>query len=422
MPSSSVVSPSQTVRLTGVTVPTPNQTRHAISITSTQPPPSAPILVPQSDSTSSQPPPAAPYVQRAASSTSQVGRETSTSTRQPGGAAAVSHPRPPLGRKRTAMTESELPRPKRRRTAVEKPQTRKRASRATSESDRVVETESEVDEGEERTTDSRSKRMSKPKASKRKELPAHSLEDDTDNVSSDKSPRHRRARKPHPHVDKPVTEMPEVGEPIDETTVTMNDLCNGLGQGHVSSRFLGVFQLSAVNRKRKREDRAKLTEIARRRELGLPQEEGDEMIGQRGRGLTAVDLFGAAVVHGAGAEEDELDEGMDEYTMRATAVRNAPQIRYDAQGNMVLDEDRLEFDRIAQAEEELAAQGPVEVIVENDRDKFTNHATFSRKPGYSRWSREETELFYDVRVSLVSNATHLLTFALIGTSSISYEL
>lgn len=430
MPSSNAppaVNPSRTVRLTGVTVPTPSQTHRDVPIaapSSSQRQPSVPVSVPQADLTPSQQPPAAPYVQRAIPSTSWVDHGSSTTTRQPTEVAAVSQPKSLLGRKRASTTDKEPQRPKRRRTAVAKPRARKKATRATAaESDSVVETEAETDEDEERTTHTRSKRHSKQKvANKRQGVPARSLEDDTDNTSSDKSPRHRRTRKPHPHVDKPVTEMPEVGEPIDETTVTMNDLCNGLGQGHVSSRFLGVFQLSAVNRKRKREDRAKLTEIVRRRELGLPQEEGDEMIGQRGRGLTAADLFGAAVVRGAGAEEDEeLVENEDEYAMGAAAVRHAPRIRYDAQGNMVLDEERLEFDRQAEAQEELAAQGPVEVIVENDRDKFTNHATFSRKPGYSRWSREETELFYDVCVSFLSNATHLLTFALPGTSSVSYE-
>jgi transcription factor TFIIIB component B'' len=430
MPSSGgppVASPSGTVRPTGVAVPIPNQTRRAVSIvapSSSQTRPSVPISVPQRDSTLPQPPPTASYVQQTISPTSQVGHGISTVTGQPSEIAAVSQTKPPPGRKRTTTTENELPRRKRRRAAVAKPRARKKARSSTSESDGAMETEAEAeaDEDEERTTEFRSKRKSKSKALKRKRLPARSLEGDTDNASSDESPRHRRIRKPHPHVDKPVAEMPQVGEPIDETTVTMNDLCNGLGQGHVSTRFLDVFQLSAVNRKRKREDRAKLIEIVRRRELGLPQEEGDEMIGQRGRGLTAADLFGAAVVHGAAAEEDESVEDKDEYATGARAARHAPQIRYDAQGNMVLDEERLEFDRQVEAEEELAAQGPVEVIVENDRDKFTNHATFSRKPGYSRWSREETELFYDVGGSLSANATHLLTSALIGTSSISYEL
>ena len=418
MPTSAppVVCPSGTVRPTGVTVPIPNQTRYS---SQTRP---VPISVPQRDSTPSQPPPAASSVQQTISSTSQVGRGTSTALGQPGEVAAVSQPKPPQGRKRATTAENELPRPKRRRTAIAKPRARKKTNRTTSESDSGVETEAEADEDEERTTDVHSKRDSKSKTLRRKRLPARSLEDNTDNASSEESPRHRRIRQPHPHVDKSVTEIPEVGEPIDETTVTMNDLCNGLGQGNISSRFLDVFQLSAVNRKRKREDRAKLIEIVRRRELGLPQEEGDEMIGQRGRGLTAADLFGAAVVHGVVDEEDELVDNEDEYTGGATAVRHAPQIRYDAQGDMVLDEERLEFDRQAEAEEELAAQGPVEVIVENDRDKFTNHATFSRKPGYSRWSREETELFYDVCALLSSNTTHLLSFALIGTSSISYEL
>ena len=430
MPSSSippVVSSSRTVRPTGVAIPIPGETHHATSVPASQARSAVPISVPQRDSTPPQPPPAASNVQQTTPFTSQVGPGTSVATGQPDENASVSQPNPPRGRKRNSTTEGEVPRPKRRRIAVTKPRARKKTKRVTSESDGAVETEADGEgegdgdgEGEgEGTTEIRSKRKSKSKAPKRKRLPARSLEDDTDNASPGEGPRHRRTRKPHPHVDRPVMEMPEVGEPIDETTVTMTDLCNGLGQGRVSSRFLELFQLSAVNCKRKREERANLIEIVRRRELGLPQEEGDEMIGQRGRGLTAADLFGAAVVHGAGAgagadadadadaDEDELvgdgdgdgDGDEDEYAMRATAVRHAPQVRYDAQGNTVVDEDRLEFDRRAEAEEELAAQGPVEVIVENDRDKFTNHATFSRKPGYSRWSKEETQLFYDVRAS-----------------------
>ena len=427
MPSSSIppaVSSSRTVRPTGITVPIPDQTRHVtpILLPSSQRRSAVPISIPPSDSTPSQPPPAASNVQQNTPPTSQVGPGIGIATGQQEQDAAVSQPKPPVGRKRKSAMEGGISRPKRRRTAVTKPRARKTTKHATSESGSAVGTEAGADGEEESTTDFYSRRNSKLKALRRKRLPTRSLEDETDNASSDESPRHRRTRRPHPHVDKSVTEMPEVGEPIDETTVTMNDLCNGVGQGRVSSRFLELFQLNAVNRKRKREERAKLVEIVRRRELGLPQEEGDEMIGQRGRGLTAADLFGAALAGGAGAEEDELGEDAEEYATRATAVRHAPQIRYDAQGNMVLDEEHLEFDRQADAEEELAGQGPLEVIVENDRDKFTNHATFSRKPGHSRWSREETELFYDVRGLLSSNAVHLLTFALIGTSSISYEL
>lgn len=428
----SVVSSSRAVHPTGITVPIPDQTHCStptVPPSSSQTRPVIPVTVPQPDPTPPQPPLAALGVQNTTPSTSQVGPGTSAATGQPDEDAVVSQPELPLRRKRKSTTEAEVPRPKRRRTAVTKPRARRKTRRVTSENDDAVETEADAEaeadeEGEEeegRTTESRSMRKSKSKARKRRRLPARPVDDETDSISSAESLRHRRTRKPHPHVDRPVTEVPEVGEPIDETTVTMNDLCNGLGQGRVSSRFLEVLQLSSVNRKRKREERAKLIEVVRRRELGLPLEEGDEMIGQRGRGLTATDLFGAALVHGAGAEEDELVE--DEYATGPTAVRHAPQIRYDAHGYMVLDEERLEFDRQAEAEEELAAQGPVEVIVENDRDKFTNHATFSRKPGYSRWSREETELFYDVRVSPSSNnATHLLTFVFIGTSSISHEL
>lgn len=212
----------------------------------------------------------------------------------------------------------------------------------------------------------------------------------------------QRHRKPRPRVDRTVTQVPEEGAPIDETIVTMRDLANGLGQGRVSGRFLETFMKSNEATRRKREDNARLRELTRRKELGLPIDE-EEFLGD-GRPLRST---GDTVqIHNSQEGEDtnlqeraqerggEEEEEGDEYTGIISTIQRAPKIRYDAAGNIVIDETELEYDRQAEADEELAARGPMEVIEESDRDKFTNFASFSRKPRPDRWSKEETETFY----------------------------
>ena len=213
--------------------------------------------------------------------------------------------------------------------------------------------------------------------------------------------RPRRQRKARPRVDKPANSIPEEGEPLDETTMTMRDLCNGMGKGRVSGRYLETFAESNEATKRKRGDNLRLKELTRRKELGLPLEDDEALaLGTRRRGASlsrAVSQLqpsreaNEAQERTGGDEEEE-----DEYAGVAVTTR-APKVRYDANGNLVLDETQLQFDRQAEADQELAARGPMEVIVETDRGRFTNHASYSRKPRVERWSKDETETFYTVR-------------------------
>jgi hypothetical protein len=230
---------------------------------------------------------------------------------------------------------------------------------------------------------------------------AGSQESDEENVVR----RPRRQRKARPRIDKPANSVPEEGGPLDETTTTMKDLCNGMGMGRVSGRYLETFIESNEATKRKRGDNLRLKELTRRKELGLPIDDDEAFAlsarGRRGANSSQVASeiqpsqageSGQSAVHEQNGEGDEEE---DEYAGVAATTR-APKVRYDANGNLVLDETELQFDRQAEADAELAARGPMEVIIETDRGKFTNHASYSKKPRVERWSKDETEIFYTV--------------------------
>jgi transcription factor TFIIIB component B'' len=176
--------------------------------------------------------------------------------------------------------------------------------------------------------------------------------------------------------------------------------------GRVSGRYLETFIESNEATKRKRGDNLRLKDLTRRKELGLPIDDDEAQAlsarGRRGAALTQAtsrvqpsqaDGSKQAAIHEKNGEDDEEE---DEYAGLAVTSR-APKVRYDANGNLVLDETELQFDRQAEADEELAARGPMEVIIETDRGKFTNHASYSKKPRVERWSKDETEMFYTVR-------------------------
>ena len=250
---------------------------------------------------------------------------------------------------------------------------------------------------------------SKKRAS-RKKLQVVSEEADTDlpqqpaeagsgsSDSEDGTKRYRRRRKPRPRVDKATLELPEEGNPLDETTVSMKDLCNGTGQGRVSSRFLETFIKAEKSKTGRKEENARIRDLTRRKELGLPMDEEEEfeMSARARRGRSSREALPQTQLDDEDADADmQVDaEEQDDYAGVAKAMTRAPKVRLDANGDFVLDETEMEYDRQKEAEAELAAKGPMEIVVETDRDKFTNFASHSRRPRTDRWSPEETEQFY----------------------------
>ena len=303
------------------------------------------------------------------------------------------------GRKRKTVDEAQSQDPeedaesaepaKKKRKSASAPSGGKRTTRAS----RAAITEN--DGGEQEPEEGRPKR--------RRGRPAVQEEDEDNDEEEDERPT-RRNRKARPHIDKPVNAVPEEVIPVDETTMTMKDLCNGMGQGRVSGRFLEVFIESNEATKQKRGDNLRLKELTRRKELGLPMDDDEaNALSARGRRAAALPQIPSREQDNADAPNDlqgrnvEGDEEDEDYAGVAVTAR-APKVRYDANGNLVLDETALQFDRQAEADEEQAARGPMEVIVETDRGRFTNHASYARKPRVDRWSKDETEQFYMVRL------------------------
>lgn len=92
----------------------------------------------------------------------------------------------------------------------------------------------------------------------------------------------------------------------------------------------------------------------------------------------------------ANADPESFD-----YSQNLTASRFNVQVRIGPNGETIIDEESLVIDRTDGAEEDTSGYTHV---VESDRSRFTNSSTYGKKLRGTRWSAEETELFYDVRI------------------------
>jgi transcription factor TFIIIB component B'' len=86
-------------------------------------------------------------------------------------------------------------------------------------------------------------------------------------------------------------------------------------------------------------------------------------------------------------EETSID-----YSQQLETSRYNVQVRIGPNGETIIDEESLVVDR---AENEDTSN--YTHVVESDHTKFVNSGTYGKRYRGSRWSAEETELFYNVR-------------------------
>jgi transcription factor TFIIIB component B'' len=87
---------------------------------------------------------------------------------------------------------------------------------------------------------------------------------------------------------------------------------------------------------------------------------------------------------------DDTGNGFD-YSQNLSTSRYNVQVRIGPNGETVIDEDSLVVDRAENHGTENFTH-----VTESDYSKFVNSATHGKRFRGSRWSAEETELFYDV--------------------------
>jgi len=223
------------------------------------------------------------------------------------------------------------------------------------------------------------------------EKPRRKRRIDSDGITSQPksrsiTPRQRRSRGPslppfNPNVDP--------GEDIDPTVITMATLCNDTGQGRVSSKAAEILTNHAVWKARNRERRTRMRVAMEAKKYGRQVEQETEQ-------HPSVPMGDAATPNDSNENAGQSTLGTDEqtgidYSQQMETSRYNVQVRIGPNGETIIDEESLVVDR---AENEDTSD--YIHIVESDHTKFVNSGTYGKRYRGSRWSAEETELFFNV--------------------------
>ena len=191
------------------------------------------------------------------------------------------------------------------------------------------------------------------------------------------------------------------GEDLDPTTVTMAAICEDTGQGRVSSKAAQVLDNHAAWKRSNKEKRARMRATMEAKKYGR-----DEDAEERSVSTPAVEpstsvatppiaITPNRVAHnspGGSAPEDppETGHGFDYNHTMATSRFNV-QIRIGPNGETIVDEESLFVDRAEEHETDNYVH-----VEESDATKFVNSGSYSKKFRGTRWTVEETDLFYAV--------------------------
>ncbi|KZV74887.1 hypothetical protein PENSPDRAFT_572482 [Peniophora sp. CONT] len=243
----------------------------------------------------------------------------------------------------------------------------------------------------------------KKRASRRGRRKSTAAADDNDSEQEtlDGEPRKkRRGRKARSPVRFDADADP--GEELDPTVVTMADLCEDTGQGRVSSKAAQIFDNHANWKRANRERRARMRAISERKKYGLKDDEGEgegEQAANKGEPEEVAvpgsppaeveeDHFGAFDADADGEAVDDEDDF--DYSAVGGGSKFAPRFRIGPNGETIIDDTSLHVDR-----DEEAETAGYQHVEESDATKFTNSSTYGKKVHGSRWSAEETEMFFD---------------------------
>ncbi|KAG7452356.1 uncharacterized protein BT62DRAFT_1071503 [Guyanagaster necrorhizus] len=224
--------------------------------------------------------------------------------------------------------------------------------------------------------------------------------------SSAKLPPRRKRSPSLPPFDPNI----DPGEEIDPTVVTMALLCQDTGQGRISSKAAEIQGNHTAWKARNRERRARMKVLMERKKYGHPEsdEERDSTeVNANKQGSAELPSTPTGPVASSSAAIDETGNGFD-YSQGLTTSRYNVQVRIGPNGETIIDEESLTVDRDENDETENYTH-----VIESDTTKFTNSGTYGKRFRGSRWSAEETELFYDA-LSQYGENYELIAYVLPG--------
>lgn len=194
------------------------------------------------------------------------------------------------------------------------------------------------------------------------------------------------------------------GDELDPTVVTMATLCDDIGQGRISNKAVQIMTNHTAWRIANREKRTHMKAAMEAKKYGGNVEDEDRpphKTSAEDAGPLRDDVSSDAAMAGPSASIDKrtfpqarrADDDFD-YTQDLATSRYNVQVRIGANGETIIDEESLFVNRNEEEDTEHYTH-----VEESDTTKFVNSLTYSKKLRGSRWSAEETELFYDVSAS-----------------------
>lgn len=233
--------------------------------------------------------------------------------------------------------------------------------------------------------------------------------EDVENVQEAEEPKRSRSRnssatpRPRKRAPSPPPYDPDAdpGEEIDPTSVTMATLCSDTGQGRVSRKAVEILSNHAAWKMRNREKRARMRMLMEAKKYGREEEVEAEQNEEQNEVQASADDPDPSSLNTIPVS-DETGSGFD-YSQGLATSRFNVQVRIGPNGETVIDEESLVVDRAENDGTENYTH-----IVESDHTKFVNSGSYSKRYRGSRWTAEETELFYDVR-SFFLSVGHRLT-------------
>ncbi|KAJ6503321.1 hypothetical protein C8R47DRAFT_1007395 [Mycena vitilis] len=263
----------------------------------------------------------------------------------------------------------------------------------------AAETDGDATEGEglEKPKKARKKRAKKDTGgtSDGVEKPKRKRKAKAETVDGEESTVTRKKRKKSSQL--PFDADADPGEEIDPTVITMAELCVDNGQGRISSKAIEIQKNHLAWKQQSKEKRARMKALAEQKKYGRPDEDGEgegtESVAAPAAAVAAVPEDAEIIVGPAGDAEpamaDATGSGFD-YTQDLTRSRFTVQVRIGPNGETIIDEESLTVDRT----EDVDTTNYVHVV-ESDQTKFVNSASYTKKCRGSRWSAEETDLFYE---------------------------
>ncbi|KAL4067378.1 hypothetical protein V8B97DRAFT_1977599 [Scleroderma yunnanense] len=197
------------------------------------------------------------------------------------------------------------------------------------------------------------------------------------------------------------------GEELDPTSVTMATLCEDTGQGRVSSKASQILQNHLAWKRSNREKRTRMREMMEAKKYGRSEDTDATQENRSQEAPPERDGTGKFTPSARTETSEATGNGFD-YSQNISTSKYHVQVRIGPNGETIIDEESLFVDR--NAEEETANYTHVE---ESDVTKFINSGSYGKRFRGSRWSAEETELFYDA-LSQFGENYELISYVLPG--------